>query len=171
MLLTLLFNTALVEQRTSHFDKVQDWSVHFGKAIAWISHTHSLATFRDLTPPWLFLMSEQYREMGHKCHCNHTLLTTTAITSLNDRPFGPRGKTCLGAIFHLANGWCLPMLGNTDCCCDKKKGNKAWLGRATLEIFQMIAYFVGDNGIIRANTAWQGRINNQCKTQRSGTTG
>lgn len=53
----------------------------------------------------------------------------------------------------------------------KKKGNKAWLGRAMLEIFQMIAYFVGDNGIIGANAAWQGRRNSQCKTQRSGTTG
>lgn len=137
------------------------------KLLQSISHTHSLATSWGLTLPWLCLTSEQYREMGHKRHCNHTSLTTTAITSLNDQPFGPIGKTYLSAIFHLANGWCCQCWAAQIAAAmkkKKKKWTKAWLARTALEIFQIMEYFVRDNGIMRANTAWQGRINNHCKT-------
>lgn len=135
------------------------------KLLQSISHTHSLATLWGLTLPWLCLTSEQYREMGHKRHCNHTLLTTMAITSLNDQPFGPIGKTYLSAIFHLANGCsCQCRAAQIAAAMKKKIWTKAWLARAALEIFQIMEYFVRDNGIMRANTAWQGRINNHCKT-------
>lgn len=94
-------------------------SVHWGKLWLQISHIHSLTTFHGLTLPWLCLTSEQYREMGHKRHCNHTLLTTTGH-NFTEWPAIRTNRENLPRCNISPCRWMLLLGNGTDCCCNEQ---------------------------------------------------
>lgn len=72
----IIFYSSLMQLYPFHFRKLGSQSAYWKKRWQYISHSCFLAAFCDLTLSWLCLMSKQYREMGHKTHCNLTSLTT-----------------------------------------------------------------------------------------------